>query len=168
MPQNQLNNFANCMNHMKNLLLLLTAFLILFAGCKEDSEEQPRFETNLQQGWKLTSEKINGTETDLSSLSIQELMYFGEQSLCYLATPVLTDNQWVYKDVRTAWNYDVNTKVLNIAAMLPVADYIDVLTEDRLEIHYYVYSPSGEMDVYEKTFEAAKVEIKDMKIRLAK
>lgn len=152
---------------MKNRLLLLTALLILFVGCKDENDGPIRSETNLKQGWKLTSQKINGAETDLSSTPIRELMLFSEQNLCYLAIPVLVTDEWGYKDLRTAWSYTEATKNLNIAGLLPVTYYIDALTTSQLQIHYYAYNSSGEIDVYEKTFNAAQIEVKDLKIRLS-
>lgn len=153
-------------NHMKKVLLLLTCSLILLAGCKED-DEQMLWETNLKQGWILVSEEVNGIQVDLTQISIPELMYFGEQSLCYLATPALENSQWGYNDLRTAWSYDHSNKILNIAGLLPVTNYIDVLTGNRLEIHYYRYNESGDLDTYEKVFSPAQIKIEGLKIRLA-
>lgn len=150
---------------MKNLLLLLTTLLVLFAGCKKD-DEQLLLEANLKQGWKLTAERINGIETDLVQIPIPELMYFADQSLCYLATPVFFKNEWKYNDLRTAWSYDYTYTILNIAGMLPATIYIDVLTNNSLEIHYYKFNDSGDLDRIEKSFSPVQVEIEDLKIRI--
>lgn len=152
---------------MKKLFLLLTTSLLLFAGCKEDNE-QMLSEANLKQGWQLTLERVNSIEIDLTSIPIPELMYFGDQNLCYLAIPVASDDKWEYNDSRTAWSYDNSNQILNIAALLPTTVYIDKLTENRLEIHYYKYNKSGKLDLYEKVFTLASIEIKDLKIRISK
>jgi len=151
---------------MKRLSLLLPVFLILLAGCKDD--DNPTFDQEkLKQGWKLTSQNINGTAVDLSQIPISELLYFMDNSVCYLATPIEENDEWVYADLRTAWSYDDGKSILNIAGLLPATNYIDDLQDSKLVIHYYMYNESGGLDLYEKTYLPAKIELKDLKIRLA-
>jgi len=153
---------------MKKLWLLFAVFCAVLVGCGEDNTVQFKNEAIFKQGWKLISMKTNGADVALSPDSVPELMYFGNQNLCYLATPTSQNNgtNWIYSDVRTAWNYDYPNNILNVSALLPVAYYVDAILVDRLALHYYVYNAAGSLDRCEKEFKPQQVKILNLKIRL--
>ena len=147
--------------------LLLFVFLALLTSCDKENDEQSQREAFFRQGWKLTEMKINGTDQNISERTIPELMFFTENNLCYLAEPVAENGGWKYQDARTAWNYDYDNSILNIAVSLPVTYHVDAIDSDRLVIHYYVYNDSGDLDTVEKGFIPARIKIDDLKLRLA-
>ena len=164
-PQESIINLIIC---MKKLLLLFAVFSAVLVGCSNDNNEQSLVDTNFKQGWKLLSMKTNGADVVLPPDTVPELMYFGNQNVCYLATPASQNNgtKWVYTDVRTAWNYDFPNKILNISALLPVTYYVDVIQSNRLAVHYYVYNTTGGIDNCEKEFQPQQVKIVNLKIRV--
>ena len=151
---------------MRKISLLLTCVLLLFSCSDDDNKEQQQRENYFQQGWKLSSIKNTGSDVDISDRTLPELMYFEEKNVCYLATPIFSSDDWVYVDSRTAWNYDYSNNILNIAEMLPVTYYVDVIQKDRLVLRYYVYNAVGKLDMMEKKFQPAQVEIVNLKVRL--
>jgi len=151
---------------MRKISLLLTCVLFLFSCSDDDNKELQQRENYFQQGWKLYSVKNNGSDVDISDRTLPELMYFGEKNVCYLATPIFSSGNWVYVDSRTAWNYDYSNNILNIAEMLPVTCYVDVIQKDRLVLRYYVYNTAGSLDMVEKEFQPAQVEIVNLRVRL--
>ena len=152
---------------MRKISLLFTCILFLFSCSDNDNKEQQQRENYFQQGWMLSSVKNNGLDVDISDRTLPELMYFGEKNVCYLATPTLNSGDWAYIDSRTAWNYDYSNNILNIAEMLPVTYYVDAIQKDRLAVHYYIFNSTGSLDMVEKEFQPAQLEIINLKVRLA-
>lgn len=89
-----------------------------------------------------------------------ELLYFTEKNVCYLYLPCES------KDLRTAWNYESNNRILNISDLLPVTFYVEDRTANRLTLKYYTYSATGQLDTYIKTYKTVETIIEDGKLRL--
>lgn len=161
---NEKGNLLINENIMKKLLIIV--FIVLLAACSEDDNGRLPYESYLKQGWQLSLMSINNVEVDLSVIPLSELMYLTDQQLCYLAIPENNGFEWSYLNVRSAWSYDPDNDILNIAAVLPVTYYIDKLDVHNLGLHYYMYNTSGGIDFYKKTFRAVNIEVKNQTIRL--
>lgn len=70
------------------------------------------------------------------------------------------------KNLRTAWNYESNNRILNISDLLPVTFYVEDRTANRLTLKYYTYSATGQLDIYIKTYKTVETIIEDGKLRL--
>ena len=151
---------------MKKQIVLFTLLLCVLCSCDDTDNTKNLRENQLKRGWKLNEWKINGAGVDLSEITLTELMFFGEQHLCYTATPLKNGENWEYNDKRTAWNYDVSNSILNISALLPITIYVDNISEEQLNFHFYKYDTEGNLDLHEKTFTPAEVEIINLKLRL--
>ncbi len=151
---------------MKKKILSFILFVFFLQGCSDNDNKQEQTENLFKQGWQLVAEKLNGVDVDISGIPIPELMYFGEQSVCYLAIPVNNQGAWTYKDSRTAWSYDDSNQMLNIASLLPVSNYVETITNNALVIRYNVLTSTGGIDTYVKEYHPAKVKIENLTIRL--
>ena len=99
-------------------------------------------------------------EQELDECAKGELLYFTEKNVCYLYLPCES------KDLRTAWNYESNNRILNISDLLPVTFYVEDRTANRLTLKYYTYSATGQLDIYIKTYKTVETIIEDGKLRL--
>ncbi len=150
---------------MKKLFLVPFILSLFFlAGCDDDKQEQN--EKLFKQGWLLVAEKQNGADVDISGIPIPELMYFGNQSVCYLAIPVNNQGTWTYKNTRTAWSYDDSHLTLNIASLLPVTYYVETINNSSLIVRYNAFTSTGSIDTYIKEYASAKVRVENLTIRL--
>ncbi len=153
---------------MKKLTLLFTLLLTVFAGCSDDDNDQAKQENYIKQGWQLASLNINGEDIDISHIPLPELMYFGDQNVCYLAIPDYKSGEWVYTDSRTAWNYEKPDQILNIASLLPVTNYADAVESNRLVLRSYTFNTTGDINTNIKEFHPVAVKIENLKLRLDK
>lgn len=137
---------------------LLCALLISFLGTACDKETDN--DIDLSGSWQLISQISNDEEQELDECAKGELLYFTEKNVCYLYLPCES------KDLRTAWNYESNNRILNISDLLPVTFYVEDRTANRLTPKYYTYSATGQLDTYIKTYKTVETIIEDGKLRL--
>lgn len=151
---------------MKKTIYLLALLLLTALSACSDEDNGSRVQSELMYGWRMTAMQTDGESVDVSATPIPELLYFGEQSVCYMATPVCSDGEWTYRDRRTAWSVTPDGDILNIAAMLPVSVYFDEVNAGKLKIHYFEYTATGHLSRIDKDFIRENVEIIDLKIRV--
>lgn len=137
---------------------LLCVLLISFLGAACDKDTDNDFD--LSGSYQLVSLISNGDEQELDECARGELLYLTEKNVCYLYLPCES------KDLRTAWNYDSNNRILNISDLLPVTFYVEEFAAGRLVLKHYVYSSTGQLYTQIKTYKSAETVVEDGKLRL--
>ncbi len=142
---------------MKKVIFILFGMIGLlpfFASCEKESDESAA----LLGSWELVSAEKNGVVVGIDS---GELLYFTTNGVCYIYCPA--DDF----DLRTAWNYEAEHKILNIADLLPVTFYVEEVGRGKLTLKYYKYADDGELDTYIKVYKQVETVLIDGKLRLA-
>lgn len=137
---------------------LLCVLLISFLGAACDKDTDNDFD--LSGSYQLVSLISNGEEQEMDECAKGELLYLTENNVCYLYLPCES------KDLRTAWNYEGNNRMLNISDLLPVTFYVEDFTAGRLVLKYYAYTSTGQLCTHIKTYKSAETVVKDGKLRL--
>lgn len=137
---------------------LLCVLLISFLGASCDKETDNDFD--LSGSYQLVSLLSNGEEQELDECAKGELLYLTEKNVCYLYLPCES------RDLRTAWNYEGNSRILNISDLLPVTFYVEDFTAGKLVLKYYAYTSTGQLYTHIKTYKSAQTVVKDGKLRL--
>lgn len=137
---------------------LLCVLLISFLGAACDKDTDNDFD--LSGSYQLVSLISNGEEQEMDECAKGELLYLTENNVCYLYLPCES------KDLRTAWNYEGNNRILNISDLLPVTFYVEDFTAGRLVLKYYAYTSTGQLCIHIKTYKSAETVVKDGKLRL--
>lgn len=145
----------NWMKYKFCIALLLVA-TILFS-CSSDNDD---VEYKLMKSWQLTSQTKNEVEVELSPCEKQNILLFSTQNVCYSLSGCTA------KTIRTAWNYDSGTKVLNISDFLPITYYVDAVGESTLTLSYYKYSSVGVLEKYTEQYVAVETILSGGKLEL--
>ncbi|MBX9187443.1 lipocalin family protein [Bacteroides sp. K03] len=135
---------------------LLCVLFISFLGIACDKDDN----IDLSGSWQLISQTWNGEEQELDECAKGKLLYFAEKNVCYLYLPC------EQKDLRTAWNYDGDNRILNISDLLPITFYVEERSDNRLVLKHYTYSATGQLDTYIETYKAVETVLEDGKLRL--
>lgn len=151
------------MNQLKKLTILSGLLLTLFVGFSCGSDDEEMGNPKLMNSWQLISETKDGTVVDLSECELGELVCFSTQNVCFMYLPCKDEKS---QDVRTAWNYDSKSQVLNISSLLPVTFYVEKVDSDLLVLKYYDYSESGVLEKYIREYKAVLTTITNDKLRL--
>lgn len=148
---------------MKRTVYLFVFLILALTGC---SDNEDAFYQDIKQGWRLTESVTDGIGLDIEAIPLPYLMWFGEQSVCYTAVPEYVSGEWKYSDTRTAWSYDSDNRILNVASLLPVCLYVDEINHHTLRLHYFEYDDEGTLVRTDRTYVAADVEIVNLTVRL--
>lgn len=136
------------------LFIVITALMVI--SCSDDENDVNLTGTS----WQLVSMKINGEAAALTSDQEGELLYFGANNVGYVVIP--SENM----NIRTAWNYDADHRILNISDLLPVTFYVDEFSGNNLVLRNYAYANGGKLDTYVKTYKKVETKIVDNKLQL--
>lgn len=136
------------------LFIVITA--LIATGCSDNENDINLTGTS----WQLVSMKINGETAALTTDNEGELLYFGSNNIGYVVIPAANMN------IRTAWNYDADHRILNISDLLPVTFYVDEFSGNELVLRNYAYANGGKLDTYVKTYRKAETKIVDNKLQL--
>jgi len=147
------------MYQIKNAFLIgLSIMLLLVVGCKSDVTDLNS--EKLMKSWQLVSMTKNEQPVSLTDCQQGELILFAEKNVCYIYTAC--DNT----DLRSAWNYEIKTMILNISDYLPMTFYIQQLDAGNLTVRYYDYSSDGKLDTYKKYYKSVQTTLENGKLRL--
>lgn len=142
---------------IKKIPLLCVLFIsFLGVACDKDTDD----DIDLSGSWQLISQTWNGEEQELNDCAKGELLCFKEKNVCYLYLPCES------KDLRTAWNYDADHKILNISDLLPVTFYVEDWSGSRLILKSHTYSATGQLDTCVKSYKAVETVLEGGKLRL--
>ncbi len=138
-------------------IFILFAFLLIFIGCASDISDPTN--NKIMKSWQLESMLENNTILPLTDCQKGELIYFTEKNVCYLYFPCDS------VDLRSAWNYDATSKILNISDFLPITYYVQQLDDENLKIKYYEYDSIGNLNTFSKHYKSAQTELIEGKLR---
>lgn len=136
--------------------LFIVIIALMVTGCSDDENDVNLTGTS----WQLVSMKINGESATLTTDNEGELLYFGSNNVSYVVIPAANIN------IRTAWNYDADHRILNISDLLPVTFYVDGFSGNELVLRNYAYTTGGKLDTYVKTYKKVETKIVDNKLQL--
>lgn len=138
-------------------IMLLSAMTVLLS-CSSDDKDDTGY--RLMKSWKLDSQTKDQAEVSLLPCEKENLLFFTTQNVCY------SHSACTNKTIRTAWNYEPNTRVLNISDFLPVTYYVESVNDNSLVISYYKYSDTGVLEKYIDNYTAVETTLNNGKLEL--
>ena len=124
---------------MKSLNPTSLAFLLLILFAGACTKEEAGMEEQLIGLWTLTGKTVDDVAVSLTDCEKLSTIEFQENNFCILYDACAEDS------LNSGWSFKYD--MLNIAELLPVAYYIDVITENSLVIKRNDITSEGKLQL---------------------